>query len=139
MPVRRLPHPYLKGYLILEVCINNEKEFDMSPSQTVDEFDSFIINLEKLVVDISSRNPYFALITGDFHAISTDSSVNDTTTSEGAQLHFFMIMCGLKQLTAESIHILKNSSSCIDLIFTNQLNLVMDSGMYLNLHSKCHH
>ena len=33
----------------------------------------------------------------------------------------------------------KNSSSCIDLIFTNQPNLIMDSRVHPTLHSKCNH
>ena len=45
----------------------------------------------------------------------------------------------MTQLIAEPIHVLENSSSCIDLIFTNQPNLIMDSGVHPSLHSKCHH
>ena len=36
-------------------------------------------------------------------------------------------------------HILESSASCIDLIFTNQPNIVMFSGLHLSLHEKCHH
>lgn len=52
----------------------------MSPSQTVDDFDSLIISLEKVVVDISRRRPYFALMTVDFDTISTNCSVDGTKT-----------------------------------------------------------
>ena len=34
---------------------------------------------------------------------------------------------------------MENSVSCIDLIFTNQPNLVIDSGVHLSLHANCHH
>ena len=34
---------------------------------------------------------------------------------------------------------LENFSSCIDLIFTSQTNLVMDAGVYPSLHTNCHH
>ena len=34
---------------------------------------------------------------------------------------------GLKQLTQELTHILTDSSSCIDLLFTSQPNLIMES------------
>ena len=57
LPVRCLPNSYLKECLILEVSINNKRGYVVSlyrsPSQTYDEFDSFITNLEKIVVDIS--------------------------------------------------------------------------------------
>ena len=44
-----------------------------------------------------------------------------------------------KQLIIEPTHILQQSSSCIDLTFTNQPNIVMDSGVDSSLHPKCHH
>ena len=44
----------------------------------------------------------------------------------------------MNQLIQEPTHIL-NSSSCIDLIFTSQPNLVMESGIHSSLHSNCHH
>ena len=34
---------------------------------------------------------------------------------------------------------MENSSSCTDLIFTSQPNLVVESGVHPSLHSKCHH
>ena len=45
----------------------------------------------------------------------------------------------MKQVITEPTHILENSSSCIDLIFSNQPNLITDSGMHPKLHSKCNH
>ena len=62
---------YLKEFLILEVYINNKGGYDVSlywlPSQTSDEFESFITNLEKIAIDISRSNPRFVLIIGDFN------------------------------------------------------------------------
>ena len=45
----------------------------------------------------------------------------------------------MKQVITETKHILENSCSCIDLIFSNQPNLIMDSGVHPALHSKCHY
>ena len=104
-----------------------------------DEFDSFITNLEKIVVDISRSNPHFLLLIGDFNAKSSNWSSNDTTTAKVAQLDYFTSLYGMKQVIAEPTHILESSASCIDLIFTNQPNIVMDSGVHLSLHEKCHH
>ena len=39
----------------------------------------------------------------------------------------------------EPTHILSKSSSCIDSIFTNQPNLMVDSGTHPSLHFNCHH
>ena len=39
----------------------------------------------------------------------------------------------------EPTHILDNSRSCIDLIFTFQTNMVIDSSVQASLHQNCHH
>ena len=46
---------------------------------------------------------------------------------------------GLHEIANEPTHILPNSSSCIDLIFTSQPNMVIESGIHSSLHSSCHH
>ena len=76
---------------------------------------------------------------GDFNAKSCNWSINDTTTPEGAQLDSITSLYGMKQLISEPTHILQQSSSCIDLIFTSQSNIVMDSGVDSSLYPKCHH
>ena len=45
----------------------------------------------------------------------------------------------MKQVITEPAHILESFDSRIDLIFTNQPSIVMDSGVHLSLHEKCHH
>ena len=45
----------------------------------------------------------------------------------------------MKQLIQEPTDFLENVSSCIDLIFTNQPNIVLDSGVHSSLNPKCHH
>ena len=109
------------------------------PSQTSDDFNSFTTNLEKLVVNISSTNPHFILMIADFNAKSINWPSNNTTTAEGAQLDYLTSLYGMKQVITERTHTLENVSSCIDLIFSNQPNLSMDSGVHPTLHSKCHH
>ena len=39
----------------------------------------------------------------------------------------------------EPTYLTSNSSSCIDLMFTSQPNLVMESGVHSSLHPNCHH
>ena len=46
---------------------------------------------------------------------------------------------GLHQEINKPTHILNNSSSCIDLIFNSQPNLLMESGVHPSLHPNCHH
>ena len=46
---------------------------------------------------------------------------------------------GYIQLIKDSTHILPNSSSSIDLIFTDQPNMITNSGVHPSLHPNCHH
>ena len=110
-----------------------------SPSQTQDEFDIFLISFEQLIGDIIAQKPLFVLITGDFNVRSTNWWKNDLPTSEGTQVDSLTTSYGLSQVISDRTHILPNSSSCIDLIFTNQPNLVTESGVHQSLHPKCHH
>ena len=45
----------------------------------------------------------------------------------------------MHQSISDPTHLLPNSSSCIDLIFTGQPNLGVDSGVCHSLHPNCHH
>ena len=47
--------------------------------------------------------------------------------------------CGFKQVISDPTHILESNSSCIDLVFTSQPNLVMTSGVHSSLLSYYHH
>ena len=141
LPVSGLTNPYLKECLIFKASINNKGGYVgsmyRSPRQTYDDFNLFTTYLEKLVINISSTNLHFLLMIEDFNAKLSNRPSNDTTTAEGAQLDYLTSLYGMKQVITEPTHILENSSSCIDLIFSNQPNVIMDSGVHLTLHSKC--
>ena len=59
--------------------------------------------------------------------------------SEAPQVDSLTTSYGLSQIISDPTYILPNSSSCVDLIFTNQPNLVPENGVYPSLHPKCHH
>ena len=143
LAVRPVEVKSLNECVIFEVSIKNKREYVVSlyrsPSQTQDEFDNFLTSFEKLIGDIIAKSPSFVLITGDFNARSTNWWKNDLSTSEGTQINSLTTSYGLSQIISDPTHILPNSSSCIDLIFTNQPNLVTVSGVHPSLHPKCHH
>ena len=99
-----------------------------SPSQSHDVFETFADNLELNVDTIANKNPYLIVILGD-----------DKTTYEGSKIEAITSQFGLKELIQEPTHILSNSSSCTDLVFTSQHNLAMESGVHSSLHESCHH
>ena len=59
-------------------------------------------------------------------------------TNEGSKIEKITSQFGLPQLINEPTHVF-NETSCIDLLFTTQPNLVTESGVHSSLHSHCHH
>ena len=80
---------------------------------------------------------YLTLLLGDYNARNTNWRHHDITTTEGIQLETTTTIYGLQKLINEPTHIHKNSSSCIDLIFTNQPNLIVNRGTHPSLHENC--
>ena len=111
----------------------------LSPSQSQGEFENFLLPLESLIGKIRNQDPAFAILLGDFNARSKSWWVYNITNSEGTQIESVNSLYGFSQLISEPTHILQNSSSCIDLILTDQPNLEINSGVKLSLHKNCHH
>ena len=60
---------------------------------------------------------------------------DDITSPEGTDIDSVITTVqGLQQLTSEPNHLLPNLLSSIDLVFTDQPNLAVDSGVYPYLH-----
>ena len=86
-----------------------------SPIESSDDYDHFIKTFEQLIVHLNSFRP------GDV------DNVDDTW------LESITSFQGLYQINNKPIHILSSLSSCIDLIFTNQPNMITDSEVHPSL------
>ena len=129
--------------VVCEIQLNRKKYFFVviyrSPSQDQGEFDDFTINFELLLSKMHAENPFSVVITGDFNCRSTQWWENDIENNEGRVFEPFVSELGLHQLISEPTHFMGDSKSCIDLIFTDQPNLVIESGVHQSLHEQCHH
>ena len=138
LSVQAINLPYFNEVLLLEMSHNNKKlivsVIYRSPSQNNDEFNLFLSNFEKLIIDIKNRKPYLSVSTGDFNLRSCSWWSNDTSTTEETKLFAQTFSDGFQQLINEPAHIQKNSFSCIDLIFTDQPNLSVNYGVHTSLH-----
>ena len=134
LPVHVINIPYIKEALLLEINYNNKKVIISviyrSSSQSTDEFEFF--NFEQLLDDVSQCIPSLSKISGDFNARSVSWWSNDINTTEGLKLSSM-------SSSVKPTHIQSNSSSCIDLIFTDQPNLSVNCGVHASLHPNCHH
>ena len=143
LPLKVLSTNFLQEFSNFEVSIGNKKcqfiHLYRTPSQPQDEFRDFLTNLQMNLDDSFSSNSFLATVIGDFNAKSNKWSEGDRSTIEGSKIDFLTSQFGLSQIIKEPTHILENSSSCIDLIFTTQPNMVLESGVHHSLHQNCHH
>ena len=93
------------------------------------------MNLETL----AQRNPFLTGVIGDFNAKSKNWCSKDSANFEGITTENVTSQFCLSQIIKEATHILESSSSCIDLIYTKQPNLVVESGVHPSLYLNCHH
>ena len=70
------------------------------------------------------------MITGDFNCRSSQWWENDVDNEEGKIFEPFTRDVGLHQLISEPTHIMGDSKSCIDVIFTDQPNLFFETGVH---------
>ena len=96
------------------------------PSQSQDDFATFSYNFKMTLDLVSKKNPFLFVVLGDFNAklrqwYDKDSSPSEEISTENNTSQF-----RLHQIINEPTHILENSSSCIDLIFTSQPNLSVE-------------
>ena len=110
-----------------------------SPNQLPDNFETFIDKFELTLETLSQKNLFLLVVISDFNTKSKFLYCNDNTTSQGKTLENVTSQFGLHQVIKEPTHILHNSSSCIDLIFSSQPNLIIESGVHPSLHPNCHH
>ena len=140
LPLRILHIFYLQECIVFELKIGNKFiSLYRSPNQTQDEFETFTNNLDLILDRIFETNPFLVIALGDFNAKLCLWYKNDKTTTEGSKIANLTFQYGPKQIINQPIHILNNSTSGIDLLFTSQPNLVMESAVYSSLHSNCHH
>ena len=113
-----------------------------SPSfkHTTAEFTNFISNLGNLYSAIKSEKPYMTFITGDFNAHSQLWYPDGVSTPEGNEIETLISSLGLYQIIKEPTNFEPNKNpSCIDLIITDQPNLILDSGTRPSPDPRCHH
>ena len=97
-------------------------------------------NFENLYSQIKAEKPFATFFTGDFNAHSQLWLPDGATTPEGSELEDLFTLLGLSQLISEPTNFEPHKHpSCIDLIITDQPNLILDSGTRPSLDPYCHH
>ena len=88
---------------------------------------------------MADKQPYMMVGLGDYNAEQNSWYANGNTNTEGSKIDILTVSFDFNQIINKPTHILNNSSSCIDLIFTSQQNLLIESGVHSSVHPNCHH
>ena len=95
------------------------------------DFVNFLKNFENLTNNIKNEKPYTMFFTGDFNGHTQAWYPDGDTNAEGTLLDDLFSTLNLTQLISEPTHFFRDDCkpSCIDLIITDQPNLVLDCGV----------
>ena len=107
--------------------------------QTSDEFEHFKTKFNELCSSIKSEDPFCTVYTGDFNAHLSEWWDGDVSDDFGTSLQNVFNSYGLHQLVNQPTYVTDKSSSCIDLIITDQPNMFLDNDIHPSLHTNCRH
>ena len=117
---------HLQECLNIEFCIGKNFcrliSLYRSPSQTQEEFNTFLDNLESNLETGFLSDLFLTTLIGDFNAKYASWNSKDNSTTGGSKLRLLTSQFGLNQIINKPTHITNNSSTCIDLLFTDQLS-----------------
>ena len=94
-------------------------------------FVDFLINFENLHSKIQAEHPYAMFFTGDVNGHTQAWYPEGNTNAEGTKLDELFSNLNLHQLISEPTHFFRDDCipSCIDIVLTDQPNLVLNSGV----------
>ena len=92
-----------------------------------------------MLQELRALNPDFSIILGDFNDRSKSWWKSDINSIEGTKIDSVTTSYVLQQLITQPTHLLANSSTCSDLIFTDHPSLIVDCGIHPSFHQNCHH
>ena len=99
LPLRVLNISYLSECVTFEINIGNQVcrfiHLYRSPSQTQEEFQTYISNLKLSLDVLLCDNPFFTVMIGDFNGKFKDWCSIDITSFEGSELDFLTFQFGL--------------------------------------------
>ena len=132
--------------IVIELNFGRKKIFftvlyrSTASNHTSPVFQTFLSNFENLYSNIQAENPFATFFTGDFNAHSQFWWLDGNTTPEGKEIDELFSKLGLSQIISEPTNFEPHKKpSCIDLIVTDQPNIILESGTRASLDSFCYH
>ena len=109
-------------------------------NHTLVKFQTFLSNFKNLHLKIQGEKPFATFFTGDFNAYSQFWWPDGDTNIAGMEIENLFTSLGLSQIIPEPTNFEPNKNpACIDLIATDQPNIILDCGTRASLDTYCHH
>ena len=129
--------------IVLELSISRKKLFFVCSyrrnGQTQQEYTSYCEKIGEMLDKIDSENPFSIILTGDFNAHNKKWYSEGKTDKFGQDMQEIFEKHCLYQTVNQPTHITGDTKTCIDLVCTDQPNLIMNNEIHPSLHDKCHH
>ena len=129
--------------IVTEITLHHKKIFFVglyrSHGMSSDDFVLFIQCLELLLDYMHDEKPHCIIFTGDFNCRSQQWWPVNIENEEGVALDEFIESNNLTQLIDQPTHIMNESRSCIDLIITDQPNILVNYGVHPSLYKTYHY
>ena len=105
------------------------------PNQKHEELENFSSNLDLFLSTINDNHQTCSILIGDFNAKSSKWCISDKSNRAGSECDNITTSAGYSQLINKTTHFVNKISPCIDLIFSSDLNCLIEK----KIHEKCHH
>ena len=89
------------------------------------EFNTFIDKFDELLGNIEAESPFCTVIMGDFNSHLKEWYQGDKNDVYGMAMQKLLKNHGISQLVDQPTFITRNAKTCIDLVVTNQPNLIL--------------
>ena len=126
--IRRSDLSNMKEFLVTEINVNNKKCFFAclyrSPSQSHEELESFRSNLDSVLSNINDQHTVCSIVIGDFNAKCSKWCTTDKDNTAGLELDSITTTAGYSQMINKPKHLINESLSFIDLIFSSNTSYV---------------
>ena len=126
-----------------EVIVDKEKCFFTciyrSPNLNHEELENFSSNFHLLLSNINDNHTTCSILIGDFNAKSSRCCNSDKSIRASEELDSITKSAVYSQLINQPTHFVNKTSSCINLIFSSDLNITKNCGIEKTIHEKCHH
>ena len=96
--------------------------------------------MENTLSKLNHESPLISVVLGDLNAKCNKWLPTDINNVPGVELDKLFSLSGFTQLIREPTNLEPNKrKTCIDLLFSNQQNLITESGVHPSLFQTCHH